>query len=59
MFKFSTVAEIEAEVVRFQAKVGSGFTVSPNSHGLHVRCNKCGTSGTHNNAYLLGDFHTC
>lgn len=59
MFKFSTVAEIEAEAVRFQAKIGTGFTVSPNSHGLHVRCNKCGISGTHDRAYRVGDLHTC
>jgi len=57
MFKMATVAEIQAEVVRFQAVIGDKFEVSPNRYGLYVVCKVCGESGTHDRAYRMADTH--
>lgn len=57
MFKQATVAQLEAEAVRFQGVIGDKFVVNPNSYGLHVRCTVCGESGTHDRAYRMADDH--
>lgn len=59
MFRMATVAEIEAEVVRFQAEVGWTFKVSPNSYGVHIECNNCKESATHDRAYRFPREHKC
>lgn len=58
MYRMATVAEINAEATRFQAQVGSGFTVKPNSYGVRIECNTCRDSATHDRAYRFAAQHT-
>lgn len=58
MYRMATVAEINAEAARFQARVGSGFTVSPNSYGVRIECNTCQESATHDRAYRFAREHS-
>lgn len=55
----ANVAEIEAESARFQAEVGTRFTVNLNSYGIHIKCNTCGESATHDRGYIFGRMHNC
>lgn len=55
----ATVAQIEAEAARFQAEVGSRFTVNPNSYGIRIECNACHESATHDRGYAFGRLHNC
>lgn len=57
MYRMATVAQIEAEAARFQAQVGSGFTVNPNSYGVRIECNTCHESATHDRAYRFPAQH--
>lgn len=57
MYRMATVAQIEAEAARFQAEVGTGFTVNPNSYGVHIKCNTCHESATHDRAYRFPSQH--
>jgi hypothetical protein len=59
MFKMATVAEIEAEAARFQAEVGAGFEVRPNSYGVRIECCACHASSTHDRAYRFPHEHVC
>lgn len=38
-----------------------GFTVNPNGHGIHARCNSCGESKASNlvEAWMLGHKEKC
>lgn len=58
MYRMASNAQIKAEAERFQAQVGSSFTVAPNSYGVRIECNTCHQSATHDRAYRFAREHT-
>lgn len=58
MYRMATVAEIESEAARLQARAGADFIVAPNSYGVRVECTICHESATHDRAYRFVNNHT-